>query len=176
MQLETPRLTLIPVQKEDIQRLHALHSMPEIAEFNTLGIPLEESVTVELLKNVLDKDNKQEHGWTIWNKETRTFIGELGMGLSPELDRGEIHYGLMPDAWGNGYAIEAVKRIIAFGFEMLNLQKIEANTATENLRSIKLLEKVGMRKESIQQKTLLIDDEWLDNFTFSIVSTMAESG
>ncbi len=103
-------------------------------------------------------------------KDSNQFVGELGMGLSPEMDRGEIHYSIVPDFWGNGFATESVKRIIQFGFETLHLNRIEANSATENIRSIKVLEQVGMRKESIQKKILLIDDEWLDNFTFSILS------
>jgi len=167
MRLETERLLIHPITEKDIPRIHDLHCTKEIAEFNTLGIPVDISVTEKLLENVLAEDN-QEFGWTIWEKSTNYFIGELGMGISPEMDRGEIHYALLPDAWGNGYAAEAVKQIIKFGFETLHLQSIEANTPTENIHSIKLLERVGMTKESIQQKTLLIGDDWFDNYTFAI--------
>ena len=78
------------------------------------------------------------------------------------MDRGEIHFSILPDFWGNGYATEAVRHLIKFGFDELHLIKIEANSSTENIQSMRVLEKVGMIKESIQPKTLLIDDEWKD--------------
>jgi len=167
MRLETERLLIHPITEKDIQQIHNLHCTKEIAAFNTLGIPTDIAVTERLLEAVL-ADNDKEFGWTIWEKETNYFIGELGMGVSPEVDRGEIHYALLPAAWGNGYAAEAVKEIIKFGFEALRLQSIEANTPTKNIRSIKLLERVGMTKQSIQQKTLLIGDDWFDNYTFAL--------
>ena len=168
MKLETPRLFLNPVIREDIRRIHEFHSIKEVAEFNMLGIPIDISVTENLLKDVLT-NQPNEYGWTLTIKDTNKFIGELGLGISPELDTGEIHYALIPEVWGKGLATEAVNRILSFGFETLHLQKIEANSATENLRSLKVLEQVGMTKVSIQKKTLLIDDDWKDNYTFSIM-------
>lgn len=169
MWLETERLSIVPVSNEDISYIHKLHCTKEIAEFNTLGIPMDRSVTEKLLEKVL-ADNNQEFAWTIKRKETNQLIGELGLGLSPEMDQGEIYYSLSPEAWGNAFAVEAVKKLIEFGFERLSLHKIEANTATKNLRSIKVLERVRMTKKSIQKKILLIGDDWFDNYTFVIVA------
>lgn len=169
MKLETPRLFLNPIREEDIERIHEFHSIKEVAEFNTLGIPLDISVTAKLLKNALS-NQPNEYGWTLTLKDNDEFIGELGLGISPEMDTGEIHYALTPAVWGKGFAIEAINRILSFGFETLQLQKIEANSATDNLRSLKVMEQVGMRKMSIQKMTLLIDGDWKDNFTFSITS------
>jgi len=174
MRLETKRLFIVLITDKDIEQIHSLHCTKEIAKFNTLGIPTNLSITEKLLENVL-AENDLEYGWTIWLKETNQFIGELGLGLSPEKDRGEIHYSLIPDVWGNGYAAEAVKQIIDFGFETLGLNKIEANTATENHRSIKVLERAGMTKESIQKMTLLIDDDWKDNYMFAILRNVDHS-
>ena len=168
MNLESPRLVLGQLKREDVPLIHELHCQTEIAEFNTLGIPRELSVTEKLLENVFSIDNNKEFGWTVRLKDSNQFIGELGMGISPEMDRGEIHYSIHPDYWGNGYATEAVKRVIDFGFATLHLEKIEANSATENIRSMKVLEKVGMLKVSIQPKTLLIDGDWKDSYTYCI--------
>ena len=174
MKLETLRLVLSPIRHEDVQRIHKFHSIKEVAEFNTLGVPLDISVTEKLLKNVLSSSSN-EFGWTITLKDNDKFIGELGLGVSPDLDHGEIHYALIPTRWGRGYATEAIKEVISFGFTKLHLQKIEANTATENIRSIKVLEQVGMIKESIQKTTLLIGNNWKDNYTFSMVSPFIDS-
>ena len=75
----------------------------------------------------------------------------------------------MPIYWGRGYATEAAKRVIRFGFEMLNLHRIEAGVATENKRSIKVLEKAGMSIEGIRRKILPIRGNWVDNYHYAIL-------
>lgn len=170
MKLDSDRLVFDQIKREDVPLIHELHCQKGIAEFNTLGIPMKLSETEKLLENIFSSDNNKEFGWIVRLKDSNQFIGELGMGISPEMDRGEIHYSIHPDYWGNGYATEAVKRVIEFGFDDLHLNRIEANTASENTRSTKVLEKVGMVKESIQPKTLLIDDDWKDNYTYAILA------
>ena len=75
----------------------------------------------------------------------------------------------MPTHWGNGYATEISKRLIKFGFEYLKLHRIEAGVATGHLKSIKILEKVGMKREGIRRKILPIRGEWKDNFHYAVV-------
>jgi len=82
---------------------------------------------------------------------------------------GEIHYNLLPSQWGNGYGTEAAKTLIKFGFEDLQLHKIEAGVATENKKSIKVLEKAGMIREGLRRKILPIRGEWKDNYHYAIV-------
>ena len=63
-------------------------------------------------------------------------------------DRAEkISYVINPDFWGQGYATEAVKRIIAFGFEELGLERIEARFIEGNESSFKLMQRVKMTLE-----------------------------
>lgn len=88
---------------------------------------------------------------------------------SPKYNKGEIHYSLIPAFWNKDYATEAVQAILKHGFETLNLHRIEAGVATQNLKSIKLLEKVGMTREGMHRKILPIRGQWIDNFSYAIL-------
>lgn len=82
---------------------------------------------------------------------------------------GEIFYNLDPRFWGRGLGTETVKAMIRFGFEALKLHKIEAGVATENSRSIRVLEKAGMIREGLRRKILPIRGRWKDNYHYAIV-------
>ena len=57
------------------------------------------------------------------------------------------------------------------GFDDFDLQKVEAGVATENIKSIRVLEKTGMTREGLRRKILPIRGEWKDNFHYAIVRT-----
>lgn len=83
--------------------------------------------------------------------------------------KAEIYYSLHPDYWGNGYATESVKTVLAFGFQQLQLHRIEAGVATANSASIKVLERAGMQREGLCRKILPIRGEWYDNYMYAIL-------
>ncbi|MNL40929.1 Acetyltransferase (GNAT) family protein [compost metagenome] len=76
-----------------------------------------------------------------------------------------------PRFWNKGYATESLKRIIAFGFDDLNLHRIEAGCAVANTGSIHVLEKVGMLREAHTRKLLPLKSGWSDNYGYAILST-----
>ena len=142
--MHTTRLLIAPLTKADCKYIHYKNCFPEVAEFNTIGIPESIEVTEKFLQPLFGTSQQveqgQQLGWSIRLKENNTFIGELGMRLTtPKYNKGEIHYSLIPAFWNKGYATEAVLAILKHGFETLNLHRIEAGVATQNLNSIKLL-------------------------------------
>ena len=56
-----------------------------------------------------------------------------------------------------------------YGFETLKLHRIEAGTAVGNDRSIRVLERIGMKREGIRRKILPIRGEWVDNYHYAIL-------
>ena len=175
MELNTNRLIIQEVTWDDLDDIFILESSPEIDEFNTLGIPDSKNVTREHLRPFI-RDQKAEvrkkYCWTIRLQTTGEFIGLAGMTVTADrFKMGEIWYNLMPSHWGNGYATEVAKRLIRFGFEILNLHRIEAGVATENKRSIKVLEKAGMTIEGIRRKILPIRGDWVDNYHYAILES-----
>ncbi|MZF04828.1 GNAT family N-acetyltransferase, partial [Bacillus anthracis] len=78
--------------------------------------------------------------WGIVLKETNTLIGTIGLNnLQLWSKRSEIGYDLHPRYWGNGYASEAAREIIHYGFQDLGLFRIGAITYPENVTSCKML-------------------------------------
>ena len=173
MELNTNRLIIQEVTWDDLDDIFILESSPEIDEFNTVGIPDNKNVTREHLRPFIGDQKaevRKKYCWTIRLQTTGEFIGLAGMTLTADrFKMGEIWYNLMPTHWGNGYATEVAKRLIRFGFEILNLHRIEAGVATENKRSIKVLEKAGMTIEGIRRKILPIRGDWVDNYHYAIL-------
>jgi [ribosomal protein S5]-alanine N-acetyltransferase len=101
---------------------------------------------------------------------SNTFIGMIGLRLGkPNYRNAEVWYKFFPDHWGKGYATEALKEILRFGFQDMNLHRIEAGCAVENIGSIKVLEKAGMVREGHTRKLLPIRGEWADNYGYAIL-------
>jgi len=171
--ITTSRLILAEITPYDLQDIHRLHSIPEVDEFNTLGIPKSFEETEKLMKPAFEAANKvprSSYTWKILLKGTEQFIGLAGFTLSNDKFRlGEIYYKLDPAYWGKGYATEIAKRLIVLGFEEFKLHKVEAGVATGNVRSIKVLEKAGMTREGLRRKILPIRGKWTDNYHYAIV-------
>lgn len=173
MNISTERLILTELTWADLNDVHNLHSVPEVDQFNTLGIPQTLEETKKVLKPDIDDQSKftrSRYGWKIQLKDTKEFVGLSGMFLSNDkFKMAEFYYKFHPKFWGNGFATETAKALLKFGFERHNLHRIEAGVATENKASIRVLEKSGMTCEGVRRKILPIRGEWKDNFHFAIV-------
>ena len=111
------------------------------------------------------------HGFKIELATTNEFIGLLGLTPSePKFSSAEVWYKLLPCFWNQGYATEALKRIVSFGFDELQLHRIEAGCAIDNTASIQVLEKVGMIREGRKRKILPLKTGWSDNFHYAILA------
>lgn len=172
MEIRTKRLVLRPTTWSDIDEVHRIQSIPQVDEYNTLGIPKDIDETCEVMKSLIDdveKEPRKAYSWTIFN-ESSTVVGLTGMFLSADKFKlGEIFYKFDPAYWGNGYATEVAQALIKFGFTELGLHKVEAGVATENIASIRVLEKSGMTREGLRRKILPIRGEWKDNYHYAIV-------
>jgi len=172
MMIETYRLTLITITSADLEDIHKLHSIPEVDRYNTLGIPENMEETRKLVDPVLKEQKltpRKDYTFKIVVKESNEFIGLAGITLS--LDRfrlGEIYFKLAPPYWGNGYATEVSRILIDTGFEVFKLHKVEAGADTENMASIRVLEKSGMLREGLRRKILPIRGTWRDAYHYAI--------
>ncbi|NKI30438.1 GNAT family N-acetyltransferase [Croceivirga thetidis] len=173
MKLASERLLFNEITLNDANDIHKLHSYPEVDKYNTLGMPKDINETIELIQPFIEVQNtakRKSYFWKVVSNETKEFIGIAGMNLSlNKFKLGEIYYKILPDFWGKGYATEISKTLIKSGFEKFHLHKVEAGVATENIASIKVLEKSGMTREGLRRKILPIRGEWKDNYHYAIV-------
>jgi RimJ/RimL family protein N-acetyltransferase len=134
------------VQEEDRERYAALNADPAVMEFFPRPYSREESDAsfARILKHWND------HGFGLWAVEIQgQFAGILGLwhvrfeaSFTPAV---EIGYRLLPGFWKRGIATEAGAAALRFGFEQLELQEVVAYTIPANLRSRRVMEKLGMR-------------------------------
>lgn len=158
---------------EDLEAIHTMNSIPEVDQYNTLGLPENIAVTEKLLQTWLleqEADPRMSYVFCMIDKDTLQFAGMMALRLGKINYRiAEVWYKLMPEVWGRGYATECLKRLLRFGFEELKLHRIEAGCAVENIGSVRVLEKAGMLREGRKRKILPIRGQWVDNFSYAIL-------
>lgn len=173
MQLKSTRLLLEELCPEDAAAIHELHSIPQVDRFNTLGIPSSFEVTEKLLATWLKlqaEAPRQSYILKITEADTNSFAGLIALSLGkPNFRMAEVWYKLHPNFWGKGYATEALRQFLSFGFNGLQLHRVEAGCAVENLASVRVLEKAKMQKEGCKRKVLPIRGEWVSNFEYAIL-------
>lgn len=171
----TERLSLRPVSPEDVDYIHELHSLEETDRFNTLGIPKDKEETRLICENWIAENAKEKNSrfiFAIELRDSRQFMGLTGINLGKEKYRNaEVWFKFHHHFWNNGYATETLKQLIAFGFDTLNLHRIEAGCATENTGSVKVMEKAGMIREAHTRQLLPLASGWADNYGYAILST-----
>lgn len=174
-EIKSDRLLLRPVTELDIAKIHLLNSNEEIARFNTSEIPESIEETKAILENWIlenSKENTQRFTFAIELKNDTQFIGLIGINLGRiKYKNAEVWFKFDTKFWGKGFATEALKEILKFGFADLKLHRIEAGCAVENIGSIKVLEKVGMLREAHTRKLLPLKSGWSDNYGYAKLST-----
>ena len=104
-----------------------------------------------IAKNV-ERYRNHGHGlWAMLLKESRELIGDCGCTLQEVEGKNEIEVGyhVRRDLWGRGYATEAARACIDYGFQKLGARRVISMIRPENARSIRVAEKNGMAREKI---------------------------
>ncbi|MER6982189.1 GNAT family N-acetyltransferase [Streptomyces carpinensis] len=148
-ELRTDRLVLRGWRESDLDPWAAMNADPQVREYFPDVLTREQS-KASAARFQADLDRR---GWGWWAVEVRTtgeFIGFTG--LDP-VDEGmpftgvECGWRLARRAWGHGYATEAARAVIGFGFERLGLAEILAVTTATNLRSQAVMRRIGMTRD-----------------------------
>jgi RimJ/RimL family protein N-acetyltransferase len=145
--IRTHRLLLRPWLEADLEALAALNADPAVMEH--FPRPLDRSESDAFVARI--RDHFARHGFGFWAVEApgvAPLVGLVGLARptfeAPFTPCVEIGWRLARDHWGKGYATEAARASIRFGFERLGLGEIVAFTATENARSRAVMERIGM--------------------------------
>lgn len=172
IQLKTSRLVLRELNLGDLISIHELHSLPETDKYNTLGIPDNQEETLNILQQwIAFQKAGTRKNYTLAIEFNHRFVGLVGFHLGAlKMRNGEVWYKIHPTYWGKGIATEAVIEMLRFGFEDLELHRIEAGCATENIRSAKVLKKAGMTIEGHKRKSLPLKTGWSDTIEYAILA------
>lgn len=170
--LNTDRLMLRELTEDDALDILICFSNPDVLRFYGQSPLANQNQVKQIIRNFsTNYEEKRGIKWGIVVKEEAGIIGTIGFQeWSHEHKRADISYALIPEKWGKGYAIEAVNKVISYGFQELNLTRIGAMVFTENESSIKLLEKLGFEKEGVLKKFMYQDGVPYDTNIYSLVN------
>ena len=144
-EINTSRLSLRQFRNEDFDAYATIMADPEIGKWFPKGEGLSRGEAEKSFNSI--REHWFRHGFGIWailNKR-KILIGRCGLNLIDETSEVEIDFLLTKKFWGKGYATEATKAVLEYGFKILNLDKIIALAKIENKASRKVMEKIGMR-------------------------------
>jgi ribosomal-protein-alanine N-acetyltransferase len=169
--LTTSRLFLRNIVTEDAEALFAIRSDEEGMKY--FGQELYKSVaeTITVIKLMEERYNRKEAlRWCITLKDYDRLIGTCTLFHFDEgFHRAETGYELNRDFWGKGIMTEAMTAILTFGFNELNLHRIEAVIDIENERSKNLLFKLGFTYEGDLRQRFLFRDQFVDEYYFGLL-------
>ena len=172
--LTTERLILSRPVEGDMQHIiHYLDSDKVYSE-NTANMPYpyKEADAEFLIREVVDKgfENETDFVFAIRNKENGLIMGLIGIHHWDKANqKAEIGYWLGKEFWNKGYVTEAMAEVLAFGFEVLNLNKMFANFFPHNPASGRVMEKSGMRQEAVLRQEIYKNGKFLDFVRYSIL-------
>lgn len=143
--LDTERLILRGWRDADVAPWAALNADPAVREF--LGPPLTFAESAASVRRF--QEGFERNGYGLWAVEIRDTGGFIGFtGLHPldgmPFDGVEVGWRLARDAWGHGYATEAARAALAYGFGTAGLDEILSVTAATNVRSQAVMRRLGM--------------------------------
>jgi len=147
--IKTSRVLLRSWQKRDREAFARLNSDPRVMEFMPGCLSAAES---DLLADRIE-DHFRQHGFGLYAAELRQegqFIGFIGLSV-PAFEAHftpcvEIGWRLSADFWGRGLATEGAKAVLEHAFGVLGLESLVSFTVPANVRSIRLMEKIGMTR------------------------------
>ncbi len=171
MILTTERLLLREVEENDWQPVFAYQSDPCYRRYAPWIQDLRQDVQ-RLVREFIHWQQEQpryKFQLAITLVSDSRLIGTCGL-RKPTIDaqEAELGYELHPDSWGQGYATEAARALLRFGFDALHLRRVRAYCIAENAASVRVLERIGMRQERcLKAHTWMQRRSW-DMFVYAI--------
>ncbi len=162
--LQTPRLRLRSLEPSDADDVFAVFSDPMVMRYWDGAV----MTTVQHAMNYIDHIHhgfrrRELFQWGIVDRERNAVLGTCTLTHCSTIhERSEIGFAIRQERWGQGLGSEAVAAVVAFAFEKLNLHRIEADVDPRNDRSLRLLDRLGFRREGYLRERYYINGERQD--------------
>ena len=172
MELTTERLILRDFVADDWPTLLAYRSDPAYHRFypSTEGSEEDARAFVAMFLDHQQARPRIKFQLAMTLKESGQLIGNCGVRLKePGALEADIGYELSPAHWGRGYATEAARALVAFGFTGLSVHRIWSWCIADNVASARVLEKLGMRQEGRLRENEFFKGRWWDTLLYAIL-------
>lgn len=171
----TERIKLRKINTEDAAALYRLRTDPVVMKY--LDRPIMESIQeaehmIQMILNGME-ENKSIN-WCICTPSNEQLLGNITFWKIDETNhRAEIGYTLNPESQGKGLMTEAMREVLQYGFEVMNLHGIDANVNPANQKSINLLTRFGFQKEAHFRENYYFDGKYLDSAIYCLLQDSA---
>lgn len=166
MLLESNRLQIRKFIQEDVNAVHTYTSSPLVMKYIPEGVMTLEETNNFVLENRGDGAEK----YAVILKEDHQLIGHIAFFKYFGDHTYEIGWVFNPDYYNRGFATEAARTILNYGFSELKLHRIIATCQPENIPSHRIMEKIGMRREGHLKKCIPHGNEWWDVYYYAILA------
>ena len=172
--IQTERLVLRPPTLSDEERLFELMSNPKLTTYLTW----EAHTKIETTKTVIQglkttqEDDKGYHWCVCLNNKIIGIVSLIDVRRKIRtwaLNRSELSYWIAPENQGKGYATEAAKAAIDFGFKNLNFHKIIVAHAGENIESKRICDKLGFVQYAHEHDAFKKSEKWYDLIWYELI-------
>ena len=163
--MQTKRPHLRRPRTDDLEAFLAYRNDPA----NLCLQPIEPMPRADALQFLLAQaglEREADDCWIMFAIERRSdnrMIGEVGIYIESAARRaGYIGWSLHRDACGQGYAIEAARRLVDYAFDERGLLRLTASMSAQNAASVRMCERLGMRREATASEAQCVDGDWHD--------------
>ena len=162
--IECARLRLRPYRDDDVDALYALQSDPGVMRYWSYPAWTDRRQAEERLALIYRQQREEDvYIWVVADRDSDRMIGNCALfALNREQKHAEIGYSLMPACQGRGLAQEAVRAVLGFAFEVLGLERIEADIDPRNAPSCRLVERLGFQREGYLRERWRVNGEICD--------------
>ena len=148
--IHTERLLLRPVRVDDVDAMMEFATDPEWGRYQQVPRLYRREHAKEFLGYFARADWTRDFCWAI--EFDGTYSGAVSMHVYESHKTASIGFDLDPRLWGRGLATEAARAVVDRAFDTLRLRKVWATADAPNVASIRVLEKLGMRREGLQRE------------------------
>ena len=174
MSLSAERLCLRDFQISDIDAVHAYAGDPQVTMHQAWGPNGREQTSVFVLDAAREAATPERRSFNLAVAlADGTLIGGCYAGLADDGLQAEIGYSFNPNFWGNGYATEAIRRLLGFLFRDLRVHRVFATCGPDNLNSLAVLTRGGFILEGRMRDHKLVRGNWRDSLLLSMLETDA---
>ena len=155
--LHSERIDLVKISKSGLSDMHEYSTNPDFYKYLEYEPFINIEETNEYLEKLMERSNSEKgHYWFIRLNKGEKIIGTFGLlDINEKKGSTEIGYGLSPDYWGSGYFKEALMTVLGYLFVDLNFHRVWAKTQSNNIASIRGLERCGFMIEGTMRKYYL---------------------
>ena len=164
--------SVAPLVKRDADALFAIASNPNVTRFTTWEAHRSRDDSVDFLRQTVPEHYREgvPDPLGIEVTESGSLIGCVGGHWTSEKNRAmEFGYWIAESHWGCGYAVEAARLLIDHLFAAYEVERVQAHCFAENVRSARVLEKLGLRHEGTHRSTLYHRDRFWDLKMFAVL-------